>query len=51
MDVAVFIPFAVKPSTLLVSVPSKDNILTNVVTTNPKNQVILDFKKVDNLPI
>lgn len=46
-----FIPFAANPSTLLVSPPSKDNILTNTVTTIPKPQVIPDFKNLDNLPI
>lgn len=51
VEVAVFIPFAVNPSTLLVSVPSKDNILTNIVITNPKNQIIPDFKNVDSFPI
>ena len=51
VDVAAFIPFAVNPSTLLVNVPSSDNILTNIVMTNPKNHVIPDFKNFDNLPI
>ena len=51
VEVAAFIPFAVSPSTLLVSVPSKDNILTNIVITNPKSHVIPDFKNVDNFPI
>lgn len=51
VDAVVFIPFAVKPSTLLVRVPSKDKILTNIVITNPKNHVILDFKNLDNFPI
>ena len=26
-------------------------MLTKIVITNPKNQVILDFKNLDNLPI
>ena len=51
VEVTVFIPFAVNPSTLLVNVPSNDNILTNIVITNPKTQVIPDLKKVDNFPI
>lgn len=46
-----FIPFAASPSTLLVKPPSRDNILTNIVTTTPKNQVIPDFKNLDNFPI
>ena len=51
VDVAAFIPLAVSPSTLLVNVPSKDKILTNIVITRPKNQVIPDLKKLDNFPI
>lgn len=46
-----FIPFAASPSTLLVSPPSKDKILTNIVTTTPKNQVIPDLRNLDNFPI
>ena len=51
VDVAAFIPLAVSPSTLLVNVPSKDKILTNIVITRSKNQVIPDLKKLDNFPI
>lgn len=46
-----FIPFAASPSILLVSPPSKDKILTNIVTTTPKNQVIPDLRNLDNFPI
>lgn len=46
-----FIPFAASPSTLLVSPPSKDKTLTNIVTTTPKNQVIPDLRNLDNFPI
>ena len=48
---AAFIPFAASPSILLVKPPSNDNILTNIVITIPNNQVIPDFKNLDNLPI
>ncbi len=51
VEAAAFIPLAVSPSTLLVNVPSRDKILTNTVITIPKNQVIPDFKKLDNFPI
>lgn len=46
-----FIPFAASPSILLVSPPSKDNILTNIVTITPKSQVIPDFRNLDSFPI
>lgn len=46
-----FIPFAASPSTLLVSPPSKDKTLTNIVTTTPKNQVMPDLRNLDNFPI
>ena len=46
-----FIPFAARPSTLLVSPPSKERMLTNMVITTPKNQLTPDFKNLDNFPI
>lgn len=49
VDAAALIPFAAKPSTLLVKVPSNDNIPTKITITNPKNHEIPDLKKVDNL--
>ena len=48
VDVAAFIPFAASPSTLLVNPPSKERILTNIVTTAPKTHVIPDFKNLDS---
>ena len=38
-------------STLLVSPPSKDNILTNIVITVPKNHVTPDLRNLDSFPI
>ncbi len=38
-------------STLLVSPPSKESILTNTVITTPKAHTIPDFKNLDNFPI
>ncbi len=46
-----FIPFAASPSTLLVSPPSKERMLTNTVITTPNTQTIPDFKNLDNFPI
>ena len=46
-----FIPFAASPSTLLESVPSKDNILINIVTTVTNIQATPDFKNLDNFSI
>lgn len=51
VDVAAFSPLAVSPSTLLVNVPSRDKILTNIVTTNPNIHVTPDFKNLDSFPI
>ena len=51
VEVAVFIPLAVSPSTLLVRLPSKDKMLTKIVITKPKIHVIPDLKKSDNFPI
>lgn len=48
---AALTPFAVSPSILLVKPPSSDKILTNTVITNPKTQIILDFRKFANFPI
>ena len=48
---AVFSPFIVSPSTLLVSVPSSEIILTNIVSTNPSTHTILDFNILDSFPI
>lgn len=44
-----FVVFAVTPSTLLVNVPSKDTIPTNIVKTIPKNHTIPDFKNLESL--
>lgn len=51
VDAAVFTPFAVSPSTLLVSVPSIESIPTKIVIINPRNHVIPDLKigKFSNL--
>jgi hypothetical protein len=49
VDAAALMPFAANPSTLLVKVPSSDNIPTKITITNPKNHEIPDLKKVDNL--
>lgn len=46
-----FMPLAASPSTLLVSPPSKDSMLINIVTTTPNDQVIPDFKNLDSFPI
>ena len=46
-----FIPFAASPSTLLVSPPSKERILTNTVIVTPRTQTIPDFKNLDSFPI
>ena len=43
-----FAVFAVIPSTLLASVPSKDTIPTKIVKIIPKNHNVLDFKNFDN---
>ena len=51
VDVAVFIPLAVSPSTLLVRLPSSDKTLAKIVITNPRIHVIPDLKKSDNFPI
>lgn len=51
VEVAAFIPLAVRPSILLVREPSRDRILIKIVITNPNIQVIPDLKKLDNLPI
>ena len=51
VDVALFIPFIVIPSTLLVNVPSNDNSPTNIVITNPRSHVTLDLKKFASFPI
>lgn len=51
VDVAAFIPFAASPSTLLVNPPSNERILTKMLITIPKNQVIPDFKNFANFPI
>lgn len=48
--VADFIPFAANPSTLLVSSPSKDNMLINIVITIPKIHPIPDFRKFASFP-
>lgn len=46
-----FIPFAASPSTLLVSPPSNERILTNTVITTPNIHTIPDFKNLDSFPI
>ena len=49
--IAAFIPFAASPSTLLVSSPSNDSMLTNIVITIPKVQVIPDFRNLESFSI
>ena len=44
-----FVVLIVIPSTLLVSVPSKDKTPTNIVSIIPKAQTTLDLKNFDNL--
>lgn len=51
VDAAVFTPFAVNPSTLLVSVPSIESMLTKIVIITPRLHVTLDFKKLESFPI
>ena len=50
VDVAVFIPFIVIPSILLVNVPSIESTPTNIVIINPKHHTELDLKNFANFP-
>ena len=48
-DTAAFAVFAVIPSTLLVRLPSSDNIPTNKVNAIPNTHIVLVLKYLDNL--
>lgn len=46
-----FVVLIVSPSTLLVKLPSSDNIPTNIVSTIPNAQITPDLKNFDSLVI
>ena len=50
-ETVAFIPFAAKPSTLLVKFPSKDITVVKIVITAPRTQIIPDLNNLLNFPI